>query len=153
MAEVHLFIIPEWIILSTSIGTQLLAFWKGDWRTRVLATYCLFSFVFEMSCNFTTCWDSNHLPRLAWRWLAQDLIALGACFVCVRRADRYWVIWASSIRLAMFATDLLGLYRPLSSWAYVSAAIVWVYLFDASILWGTWEAIRSRRAARRVAYA
>ncbi|MEO8115439.1 MAG: hypothetical protein ABI655_13720 [Phenylobacterium sp.] len=75
---------------------------------------------------------------------------LAVCLACARRADRYWVVWASSFALLNLITDLMGLLIPrVTFWSYEAAGFVWVDLFDAAILSGVWSTARARRASRQ----
>jgi hypothetical protein len=145
----HLFIVPFWITAVVSYSTTLAALLSRDRRAIAIAactafsiTVWLFSYFF---CRDWTC-GGPRLPQImAWRWLAEDIVTIAVCLACVRRAQRYWVLWAASIALLYLATDLMGALVPrVTPWAYRSAGIVWIYALNATVLIGVWPRLRAR---------
>lgn len=140
--------IPGWLNATVAVVVTVVAFWKGGWRERLLASVIVATVLFvHYGCARWLCWGSNHMPRLAWRWLLEDLVMLAACLLCVWRAERYWVVWATSLAVLQVAVDILRPFAGVTPWAAGSAGVIFTYLLQAAILWGALTApARARRA-------
>ncbi|MEO8112946.1 MAG: hypothetical protein ABI655_01100 [Phenylobacterium sp.] len=143
--SLHLFIIPNWFSHLFLSSVTLLAFWKGGWRERVIASLQPVYVVVHSLWPEASYWASDSLAGGFER--GYDAVMLAVCLICARRADRYWVIWASAFALLSVVTDVAGQTVPhVTMWAYSSANVIWTYLLDAAILWGVWGSARDRPA-------
>ena len=144
----HLFTIPPWINYSYFGAVALLALWRGDWRARAICACTGVTLVASAyACHTWACWGPQAPPLMVWRGLAEDLPILVVCLVCVRRAERYWVLWASSFALLSVITDLLAFVPGVTPWADGSAGIVWAHGLTTTVLIGLWpRALRGAAA-------
>lgn len=142
----HLFNIPVWIGLTYTAIATLLAFVGRDWRARAIAA-CQAASVIDVDvfCDAWAC----HTRTLQWlnvsRMAIEDLVTLAVCVVCLVRAKRYWVLWATSFVVLITITDaLLAFDAHVSQWAGASAIVVWNYALNTAILIGAWPSARAR---------
>ena len=84
-----------------------------------------------------------------WRFLLDDTAILALCLFCALRADRYWVIVASSFALLGVVSDLAVYIPGVSLWAFMSASLVWSYAVGLAVLWGVLTHRPSQTAPRR----
>lgn len=141
MLGVHLFVIPAWFATSLYLFVALAALWKGGWRERTLAWLELLLLAVERAaCPGTACAPLFPAPQMV-----VDSLMLAACFVCLVRAERYWVVWASSFGLLALISDLTAFLPHVSQWAWHSATLIWSYLLAATILWGIGQNARATR--------
>ena len=147
----HVIRIPIWFSASIICSVALLAFWRGDWRARTIAASLVIQVAFEIYvCHTWACWGAGRPSLMTWRLVSEDAVLLLVCLACARRAERYWVLWASSFALLGFVTDLMRLVMPrITDWASAAAGVVWTYGLTATLLVGVWPAVRARlRPAR-----
>lgn len=135
----HLFIVPAWFHALFCFGIALIAFWKGGPQVRVVAATTL---VVGFVAPYFGCFHYFACP--AWRELAGDGLMLAICLACLARAERYWLVWATSFALLSVITDLLGLVPGVTFWAFASLNWIWLYLLNLAVLWGAWEMPRAR---------
>lgn len=126
------------------------AWWKGDWRARLLASGQFAQFAINLAvCALAVCYVQGR-PIETWRYLVQDVVFTLLCFAAVVGARRYWVIWTASIASVALVTDYLYICAGMTSyWAWASANIIWSDALFALILWGVWTEVESRRDAER----
>jgi hypothetical protein len=75
----------------------------------------------------------------AFPWLAglpNDLIALGACLLCLMRGRGAWLVWATAAALLSVATDILYGTGHAGRWAFLSASLVWFYVLVGAVFAG-----------------
>lgn len=133
---VHLFIIPHWLHHAAELVLMAAAFWRGAWRSRLLASAM---FTVGMAQHVIYALAQSYSPYTPTHLVGSslDLANLAACLICLRTADRYWVICVASLNLIAAATQVLWLLDPhLSAWAVGSADVIWTYLLIAAIAWG-----------------
>ncbi|MEO8112945.1 MAG: hypothetical protein ABI655_01095 [Phenylobacterium sp.] len=138
----HLFVIPVWITHLVLSAVCLLAFWRGCGSARAIAA------VQQADVALHGAWSLSALPtsypQAAWFSSGYDAVMLVVCLACARRAQRYWVIWASVFALLSVVTDLALLAPQVTGWAWASASVIWCYLFNVAILAGVWSPARVR---------
>jgi len=137
MDTLHLFTIPPWINHSYFVGVALTALWRGDWRARAVGACHAVSLLAGIYvCHTLSCWSPTGLQFATWRWLAEDLPVLVVCLACAWRAERYWVLWASSFSMLAVISDLMGGFPGISAWSGASADLVWNYGLITTVLIG-----------------
>jgi len=135
----HLFTIPPWINYSYIGAVTLLALWRGDRRARAISACTGLSVAAgAYVCHTWSCWGAGSPPLMVWRGLWEDVPVLIVCLACVWRAERYWVLWASSFALLGVTTDLLAFVPGVTPWADGSAGIVWAHGLITAVLVGVW---------------
>jgi hypothetical protein len=130
----RLFIIPSQAHVALFVSTLLIAWWRGGWRERLIATIAAAQYF--AAVTFPAGWGSaNHIVRGS-RSLIGDLLMLAACVVCVRGARRYWVIWAATFALLSVVTDIAFLLSPtITSFAFISADDIWAWAQAWVVIW------------------
>lgn len=145
----HLFEFPHWLNQLWLGAITVLAFWKGSWRERAIASSQVLCTLLNrwLVCN-AACWAQGGPDHMLTLFVAEDLIVLAVCVGSAWRANRYWTIVAASIALAYLATDVVTVVSPaVTKWAFLSAQIFWFYALMTTVLWGVWTTARDRRAA------
>ena len=123
----------------------LIAFWRGDWRARAIsACQVMLDALSSYICLTWACWGAGRPPIMAWRPMGEHGILLMVCLACVWRAERYWLLWASSFALLFVITDTMSFIPGVSPWASGSANVVWNFALDATVLVGVWPSVRAR---------
>jgi hypothetical protein len=136
----HLFTIPPWINYSYFAAAALIILWRGDGRARAICAGVGVSIAASAyACRTWSCWGAGSPPLMAWRGLSEDVPVLMICLACAWRAERYWVLWASSFALLSLVTDLLTLTLGVTPWANGSASIVWTQGLTTTLLVGVWS--------------
>lgn len=144
----HLFVLPTWVSPSLVSIAALLAVWRGDWRARALAAcqvawWTLWCSLY-LACDHGRCWGAALVPIRTWLWLFEDVVTLAVCLACVWRADRYWVLWASSFTVVYTVTDVAKFLPGVTQWAYASAGVVWFNAVNLTVIVGAWSSARPR---------
>jgi hypothetical protein len=150
MSHVHLFITPEWLILSIWASVTVFVLVRGGWRERAAALawaipgLLIHRLIDHFICE-QHCLTGRH-PLSPWISLGNDLIILGVLVLCVRGAHRYWPVVAGSCALLSLLTDALRIVIPgyVTVWPHFAANAVWWYLMGAAIVWGTIAGMRER---------
>lgn len=93
-------------------------------------------------CHAWACFGPERPPVLAWRATGCDVVVLAVCLACAWRAERYWVLWATSFAVLPLVTDGVALIPGVTLWANGSAGLVWAYGSVAAAMVGIWQASR-----------
>lgn len=148
----HLFVIPRWILLAIPLTVFAITLVGADWRARAIAGFqVLIIAVVSVLAHFYcpgVCQVIGEPAILKWRWVVEDPALLAVCFLCARRARRYWTLWATSAVVLILINDAIQNFWPgISLWATMSANIVWNELLEVCILVGAWPSFRARLSA------
>lgn len=138
MLNIKLFVIPLWFPIAWTTALTLVAFWRGGWRERAIASGQAIQVAYTLALSSLGLYSKDGLPYPIWRPALSDTAILAICLVCAWRTERYPLLWASSFALLSVTTDLMGLFIPgVTVWAHASANVVWAYLLGACVLWST----------------
>jgi hypothetical protein len=123
------------VLWTLAYAAALVAAWRGGWEGRVvgvlLAVNVTLAVLFDLSS--------------AGAGLLIDGVSLAVCLAVTLRSGRYWTVWVAGAQLLMLVTDMLELLFGLGVWAYLSAQIVWSYVFDTALLVGSLLTPRARK--------
>lgn len=116
------------------------ALWKGAWPERAVAV------------AFLVTWIGTALTRTQ-GWVGfqggpflMDVALFVATLVVALRSRRFWPMFAAGFQLlAVIVHGARLVDSNVGTWAYVTAGIIFTYLFLYALAFGTWGAFRERR--------
>jgi hypothetical protein len=131
-----LYQLPFWVWPTALMSVCAVAYWRGREDERLAATALLANWglsVLLVKVDDGGFWDS----------LAIDLGLVGIYVWLALRSARYWPLFAAAFQILIVVTHLGRVADPsVSTWAYMTAGIVWSYLVLFAIGYGAWTAPR-----------
>jgi hypothetical protein len=133
-------------VLTIGISVCVSALWKGEWPERVTAA----AFLLGWAATIAATDYSYENPQ--WAVFCIDIVALIIAVWVALSSGKNWALWVAGFRLLEVVTHGARMLDPtVGAWAYITATGIWGYLTLGALALGTWECVRRRRAARRLA--
>lgn len=140
MQHVHLFVVPNWVLLSLLGAAVLFAALRGGPREWLVAFGILApNLITPALCTAPDYCMGRAWPLRAWLSVGADGLVVATCVLATWRSQRYWTIWCGSFALASMLMNFIIATQPitfLGLWAISAANDFWALLVLATLTWG-----------------
>jgi hypothetical protein len=137
--------LPVWVWPTALVGPCAIAVLRGRSEER-LATGTI-----VLGWALTVVAFKDRSVDTQWQVLLVDTAELPVFLWLAMRSRRWWPLFAAGFKLLIVITHLAhALDESVSSWAYLTAALIWSYLALFTVAYAAWTAPRYAESAGEV---
>ena len=126
-------VIPNWVHVLALPLVLRLSLARGDRLVKLAGLYNFTSCPLGYVASCLVVHFQGDVTRLS---MALSVIDVVFYLFLLSKSDHYWTIAAAAVAIVGFATNFAQMMLHTTTWAYVTAQIVWFYACNAAILAG-----------------